>query len=68
MRDSDDIKDAALRSARRVVKDQLRLHLQCACLLDKRLRPRRETLEDAARPHVERLERLLRRIDQAIEA
>jgi hypothetical protein len=68
MRDSDDIKDAALRAARAAIKRERGVMLESGCLLDKRLRPRRATLDDAIKPHVERLERLLRKIDRAIMA
>lgn len=68
MRDSDDIKDAALRAARRALKEEIALLLGGACLLDKRLRPRRETLGEETRPAVERLERLVVKIERAIEA
>jgi hypothetical protein len=58
---------AVLRQARRVVKDQRDGILESCCLLDKKtLTPRRETLGDAAKPDVRRMERLLARIDRAL--
>lgn len=61
-------KNAALRAARAFAKEQLAIHLQSGCLLDKRLRPRRKTLEAATMPYVPRIERLLAKIDRALDA
>lgn len=56
----------ALLAGRAALRRELRYHLESACLFDKRLRPRRETLDDLAKPHVERIERLLRKMDRAL--
>lgn len=57
---------AALKSARRFVEAQRDLIIESCCLLDKRLRPRLETLEEAAKPDIRRMDRLLARIDRAL--
>lgn len=59
---------AALGRARTVINGYRRELVAGACLLDKRRRPRRETLDEDIRPHVEKLERLLRSIDRALSA
>ena len=57
----------ALRAARRWLREERAGLLASHCNLDYRGRPKPSTIEEAARPRLRRLDRLLRRIDAAIE-
>jgi hypothetical protein len=58
-----------LRLARRFVEDERDHLLENYCVLDRKtLKPRRETLDADGKPYVERCERLMARIDRALEA
>lgn len=57
-----------LRRARVEVAEQLAGILEAACVADEEetLMPRRETLDELAKPYVRRLERLISAIDRAL--
>lgn len=66
--DWEDMKDTALRAARFFIRQELHLFVSHHCVADLRGRPRLDTLDELAKPHVARMERLLKRITRAIEA
>ena len=55
-----------LRKARRYIAEDLDVLVDCHCLHDAKGRPIRETMDDTARPFVERAERLIAEIDAVI--
>jgi hypothetical protein len=58
---------AALRRVRGILAREIAMMLASCCLIGKNGKPRRETLEEIARPHVERLEASLAELDAALK-
>lgn len=59
--------ECALRRARREIKADLRVLIECHTLSDKRGRPRMDTLDVDAKPHVRRKERIIKAIDKVLK-
>lgn len=59
--------EAVLRRARREIAADLRILIECGTLSDKRGRPRLDTLDHAAKPHVKRKQAIIAAIDRVLK-